>query len=230
MRQTAQRSDIVQFFIGAVVFAIVLFLIFRLPELVKLLGVPFSALPTVAGVMEPVAREEIAALTLAPRTIRVEHTFTEAGPYLVQTRDNDLLSFSSSEKIPSWLKVIDGAGNQLPVAVVWRGVRPYDTLLVPGRPSARFEIGAPGTYLLEYPNSQNEPTDIAVVPDRLVEREQALSRWYVGQLLVIVGAGYYWWRVRTAAVRRAKSAEKFSKRERDAAFRDYQQRRKKELE
>lgn len=164
-----------------------------LSDLVKLAGAPFLHIPDKLGLVRRVSRDEVSTISLDSSPTLLE--IRTPGPYVVFAADYDLLNITNllenAQALP-WLTVESLAtGERLAVSAVGRGLRPYDTSIVRGRPIYTFDIGAPGWYKLRHPLRH---TTISILPDYTSGKETLVVLVTILQMIAIVaipGLIYY---------------------------------------
>lgn len=166
---------------GAIVTGILLFVVFllivcSLSEVTKAAGSLFLYLPAKLGWIPEIERSEAAVIELRSPATTLE--FSRTGAYAVYTLDYDLLVISDqlAESTGNpWIEIYDAAtGQPVPVDYVRRGLIPFDSALVKGRPVFTFQIDRPGKYVVDY---IHRPAEIGIVPDVTVGREGLL--WFL---------------------------------------------------
>ena len=170
--------------LSVLVIVVGLILLCSASSVVKWVGAPFLVLPRVLGLLEPVHSDEIVAIPMTSSPTGV--TFPRAETYAVYVSDLDLLEVSNElvdTGSPPWLIVQRAAtGASIPVALVERGLLPYDEPRAPGRPVLLFEIPEPGTYALTHPR---RTSDLYLVPDRTTGREAVIVGSFGVQLALL---------------------------------------------
>ncbi len=189
--QNPKLSSIV---IGLVLAIIATMLLCSIGEVLKVAGAPFLFIPSILGLTSTLGPEDVHTISAAssPVTLRL----TQAGPYAVYLDDYDLLVTTDAlmaQNGHSWLKVTEAdTGDELPTTFIDRGVRPYDSPYVKGRPVIGFTIPHSGVYQLSMPRRN---VNIYVVPDYITGNETTLTLIYVVQIGLIAGViGYLYWR------------------------------------
>ncbi|NMC54169.1 MAG: hypothetical protein GYA48_11095 [Chloroflexi bacterium] len=181
--------------IASIVFLFLLAVFFSLSGVIKHTGNILLFLPSQFGLVRQVSPAEIQSVDLrAPSPYFIE--MNQPGPYAVFSGDASILidDAYSEENDGAWLRVKSQAtGENVKVARVERGIRPYDSPLAEGRPVFAFEISTPGAYELSYPPITWEAS-MTILPDYTTGKESLI--WLVMEiqiviLLGIVGAALY---------------------------------------
>ena len=178
---------------GILLLIAVLMCLCSLSDVVKLAGAPFLYLPDKLGLVRQVSRDEVRTISLDTSPTLLE--ISTPGPYVVFAADYDLLNITNlleDAQAPPWLTVESLAtGERLAVSAVERGLRPYDTSIVRGRPIYTFAIYTPGWLKLSHPIRH---TTISVLPDYTTGKETLIVLVTIIQMIGIVaipGLIYY---------------------------------------
>lgn len=179
--------------LGIALVVVMLVLLCSLSQVVKWVGTGFLYLPARLGIVRLVSADEAIPVDLSTQGNTIQ--FRSPGRYEVYVDDADLLiltdTMSSSGALP-WLKMTQvSTGATLPIEYVTRGLLPYDTPVVPGRPVFTVEIASPGAYQLTHTVRH---VTIWYVPDYTTGNESRFVGAIVVQvliLLMILGAVYY---------------------------------------
>ncbi len=175
------RSEWIQLALSLILVPVVLVLFFLYSTFfVKALGAPFLLLPSALGLIERASPADVIRVPTSPHAavFYVEHP----GRYVVYAddvfwrRDETHLDVRETALNPQhdWLRIQDvAAGEEVPVHRVRRGVRPYDEIVVKGRPMYTFYATHPGYYRAVYLYSP--PAYVAVIPDHVSGKEGLLS-------------------------------------------------------
>jgi hypothetical protein len=176
------RNIVIGIALSLILFVVV---IGRLPQIVKLVGLPLMVIPSSLGLAQTVAPADIQHMNLAESEGALE--IAKPGRYALYTADWDLLTVTETgmqQHNAPWLVVTSQAtGAQVPVTYVERGLRPYDTPFAPGRPVFTFEVPNWGVYTIQHPT---KPAQVAFVPDYTTGRERDLALFMTAEVLVIV--------------------------------------------
>jgi len=199
--QHIKPSSFRQIIIAVIAAAFLLALLFVLPEATKYVGATLLFIPEQLGLIERVSREEIQRVSLleAQPTIMLN----QAGRYTVYSGDMNLLSAKVKAQEP-WLIVrLQSTGKKASVHLIERGLRPYDSPIVKGRPMFVFDAPEPGVYEItnrlvkigtESPGSfkllnwsRDESGVISVVPDYTSGKETVITIAFVVEIGLIAG-------------------------------------------
>jgi hypothetical protein len=181
-------------FIAGIIFAVLLDLLWTLPDTVKQVGDFFLYIPSRFGFVQRVLPDEIITISskiTSPTLLEI----TKPGKYLVFADDADLLldNARADGKSSAILAIKSHTtGESVKVVSVERGIRPYDTPLTEGRPIFAFEITIPGSY--EITLLWFYSTSIAIVPDYITDKEPIILLTFVVQTIIILipfGIFYY---------------------------------------
>jgi hypothetical protein len=157
---------------------LIVLLLFFLPTLTKGIGGVLFFLPGKLGVAPEISSASIQMLSRNG----LDSTVTlDRGSYAIYTEDETLLRGAMGGGTP-WLTV-SGVEGEIPVSSVRRGLRPYDTALVPGRPIYHFTIEERGAYRLFHPSRD---TPLSVVPFYTPAQEQRIWLSYLAQVAIVV--------------------------------------------
>ena len=198
---------------GIVVFILLLAFFSILPSAVKWAGYPLLYLPARLGLVRQVAPADVQNFDLAAFSSQV--VASEAGRYAIYTADRELLELDIAAQ-RAWLKVTSQVtGESVPVELVVRGLRPYDTPYAPGRPVLSFAVDTPGVY--EFSRlSLTPPEFVAVVPDYVTGKERVILFLALLQLAVVLGPpAYFLARRRLARLHEAKVTQALQRAEAD---------------
>lgn len=171
--------------LGIALVVIVLVFLCSLSQVVKWIGAAFLYLPDRLGLVRMVTADEAIPVDLASQsnTIRIP----AAGRYEVFVADYDLLKLSddmSAGGALPWLKITRaGTDATLPIAYVTRGLVPYDTPVVPGRPVLAVEVSEAGEYVLLHTVRR---VTIWIVPDYTTGNESRILGVIAAQVLILM--------------------------------------------
>ncbi len=149
--------------------------------------------------------DEAIPVDLATQDNKIQ--FKAPGRYEVFVADADLLILTdtmSASGAPPWLKMTHvSTGAMLPVEYVTRGLLPYDTPVVPGRPVFAVEVSGAGEVELRHTVRR---VTIWFVPDYTTGNESRFVGVIVAQVLVllIILGGVYFRRQQTKQERLAQ--------------------------
>lgn len=180
-------------------------------EVVKYVGVPFMVIPNALGLIETVEEEEVIQVAGSNGSTRMLE-IDRAGQFLIY--------------LPAWQQssleetrvIISDEDGEIPVYLLERGTRPYDTTAVNGYPNYWFKVHRPGNYEVTIINAGEdsfEVLDIAIVPDYISGNEAVFNWTFVTQILVIVSiilAFLLFLRIRTRKLRIQAEQEQQRKR------------------
>ncbi len=193
--------------VGIVIVLVAVMLICALGDVLKIVGSPFLFIPGALGIIQTVGPEDVRTVEMAdsPTIVRL----MQPGLYAVYTDDADLLTITDSlinANANPWLKVkaLDN-GEKIPVTLIDRGLRLYDTPYARGRPIINFAITRPGAYELTYPRRN---ITMSIVPDYTTGHETMLAFIYLAQIALVVGILVFFWRRRTRTERTAAKTER----------------------
>ncbi len=164
---------------------IVLILLCSLSQTVKWIGAGLLYLPDRLGFIRVVKASEVVPVDLSQQSNGVD--FTTAGRYQVFVDDLDLLKLTDDMAIgnaPPWMTVTSAdTGARLDLTYVQRGLLPYDTPVVPGRPVLAFVVSEPGEYTLVHTTRR---VTVWLVPDYTTGSEGKILGAMGAQVLVIL--------------------------------------------
>jgi hypothetical protein len=188
MAQPTYRSPRLTSVIGGILLALVLLIsLCMMGSVVKSVGAAVYFLPARLGVLPDVRAADVAVLDMQHSPSML--AFARAGRYHVYTADLTLLETASlldASSVKPWMVVRSASsGVEVPVTVVARGVRPYDTPYAPGRPILAFTLPGPGQYTLSHPSRQAK---MAIVPDQTTGKESLFLIAAVAELTLLCGA------------------------------------------
>jgi hypothetical protein len=169
--------------LGILLFVAFLLTICTLSEVTKFAGWPFLYLPSRLGILPQAERADTLALPLnkAPSTLE----FTRTGRYAVYAIDYDLLQITdmlAEKDAEPWLRLQAPDGQEIHLNYVRRGLRPYDTPFLQGRPIFSFKIDQPGVYTLIHPA---RPVSIGLTPDYTTGHEKLIVFLFVAQFAIL---------------------------------------------
>ncbi|MAT41665.1 MAG: hypothetical protein CL609_04935 [Anaerolineaceae bacterium] len=179
-RPTSGRAII----LGIIAFIILLSIFCGLSEVLKTVGSPFLLIPQQLNIIPKVTRADVMEFEMrqSPVEVQLERT----GEYAVYTKDIDLLIITDQileAQGNPWFNLIDqSTGEKLDVKFVKRGLIPFDSSLVKGRPVYIFDITHPGNYQFSFPRRY---ATIYVLPDNIVGNESTVFVFVVIQLVIL---------------------------------------------
>ncbi len=185
------------------------------PEALKLVGALFLFIPEKLGIVQQATGEEAHIIALDSYTTQLD--IAQPGRYAVYTADMHLLR-AALNATRAWLLVsAQETGEQVPVSVVDRGLRPYDTPVVRGRPIFTFEIETPGAYEVSHPR-RDASAIMSIVPDYTTGHETAVALSYLAQMAFIAGLVGVFYHRRGRTTRSRIKAWQREKRSQSEAF------------
>ena len=152
-------------------------------ETIKWLGAPFLIIPSALGIYHPVSSAEVWDIALYGGDPQID--ITAPGPYTLYSNDTNVLMRANmlDDMHSVWitLKSVDGQ-REISGTNVTRGVRPYDSVAVRGRPIVLFEVAQAGAYDLTYSRQSGQVT---LIRDDSVGRESTLVLVMLAQPVVL---------------------------------------------
>ncbi|MCC6147376.1 MAG: hypothetical protein IT308_07395 [Anaerolineaceae bacterium] len=211
------QPKITSIVIGIAISIVLLGLFLSLGEVVKILGAPFLIIPAQLGLVEKVTAGDIINFRLNTRETTLK--FNAPGRYALYTADLDLLEITNSLEqsgAQPWLRIEPQAGGKgLEVQFVRRGLSPFDSALVRGRPVFTFVIEKPGVYVLRHTARK---AAVAILPDVITGKEGILTLAYITQIgIIAVSGGFFFFRARRQHLKRIQEIQQL-KRIRGEAF------------
>jgi len=179
-RPTSARAII----LGIIAFIILMSIVCGLSEVLKTVGSPFLFIPQQLNIIPKVTRADVMEYEMRQSPVEVQ--LQRTGEYAVYTKDIDLLIITdqilAAEGNP-WFNLVDlSTGEKLEVQFVNRGLIPFDSALVKGRPVYIFNIQKPGNYQFSFPRRY---ATIYVLPDNIVGNESTVFVFVIIQLVIL---------------------------------------------
>jgi hypothetical protein len=164
---------------------IIVVLLCSLADVVKLIGAPLLFFPAKLGLIQDVTSDDVVNVRLATTPSRFN--LHQPGPYAIYEGDIDLLeltdAMAKSHAAP-WVKIKAlSTGESIPVMYVERGLLPFDSALVRGRPIFTFNITTPGTY--EMSHVTRPASSLSVLPDAVTGHEAVIVLAAIVQLAIL---------------------------------------------
>jgi hypothetical protein len=164
---------------------VILIMVWFIGDVIKWTGAPLLVLPTQLGLIRQVTPDQVLTIDMAPGKTSVQ--LPAPGAYVVYADVKQFLFTPSAsdpkEAMMKWVTLTSGTtGSAIPSTGVKRGLMPYDTPFVPGRPVLTFAITAAGTYTAITPR---RPATIAILPDYVTENERTIQIAMLLQLGVL---------------------------------------------
>jgi len=169
--------------IGLALIGLVLMFIVTPIETVKRLGAPLLVLPSTIGLYHTPAPEEIQTIIMHQGRPRIN--INTPGPYVLYTDEQTMLQranmFDDAQR--SWLTLRSLSDqHEINGINITRGVLPYDSAFISGRPIVRFEIDQPGTYEMIYARQSGT---VYFLPDPTKAQENRVVLAMLGQLVLL---------------------------------------------
>jgi hypothetical protein len=177
--------------LGIALFLIMVVFLCSLADVVKLLGAPLLFFPAKLGLIQDVTAEDVVNVKLATTPSRFN--LYRPGLYAIYEGDLDLLeltdALAKSHAIP-WVKIKAlSTGESIPVMYVERGLLPFDSALVRGRPIFAFNITTPGTY--EMAHITRPALSVSILPDAVTGHEALIVIAAIVQLAILSSPAIY---------------------------------------
>jgi hypothetical protein len=171
--------------VAATVFVVLLTMVWFIGDVIKWIGAPLLVLPTQLGLIRQVTPDQVLTIDMASGKTSVQ--LPAPGAYVVYADVKQFLFTPSApdpeEAMMKWVTLTaDTTGSAIPSTGVERGLMPYDTPFVPGRPVLTFTITAAGTYTAITPR---RPATIAILPDYVTGNERTIQIAMLLQLGVL---------------------------------------------
>lgn len=186
--------------LGICLAVVLLVLLCRLGDLVKIAGTILLWPPKLLGLVEQVQPGQVKVFDLQQK----DNTWQviQPGRYAVYTANDRLLEMSAMLEASgeTWLEITAADGTPLQVDPVNRGVGFMDSPFVPGRPVYTVEVAGAGLYSLVHPHPAAQMT---IVPDYVTGRELVIVL-VLGLELVAVGGVIAWFFYRRRRKRRGR--------------------------
>lgn len=208
--------------LGIVVAFIVILAFGYLADIVKWAGATLLFIPARLGIIQQVSQAEIVPVDFSSTPTRV--TFPVAGQYAFYTADYSLLVITDnliSTGGQPWLNITSTSGERIPVAFIDRGLMPYDTPLVRGRPIFAVTIDKPGTYTVAHPS--RPLLTVHFVRDYVSGQEDVhVLLLSLEVLAVVLVFGFIYYRRRAKKERVFQAARREKRRQVDAFWKERQ--------
>ena len=178
-------------FLGIALFLIGVVLLCSLAEVIKLLSAPLLFIPAKLGLIQDVTADDVITVKLATTPSRFN--LYRPGPYAIYESDVDILeitdALAKSHAAP-WVKINAlSTGESIPVTYVERGLLPFDSALVRGRPIFAFNITTPGTY--EMSHITRPTSSVSILPDAVTGHETLIVIAAIVQLAILLSPAIY---------------------------------------
>ena len=187
--------------LGISLAVILLVLLCRLGDIVKVAGTLLLWPPHLLGLVEQVQPDQVQAFDLQQK----DNTWQVAQPgrYAVYTASDKLLEMSALLEASgnTWLQVVAADGAPVQVDPVHRGLGIMDSILIPGRPVYTMVVPDAGRYTLVHPHPVAE---FAIVPD-YVSGHEVVIYLVIGLELLAVGGLMVWFIRQRRRLRRQRS-------------------------
>lgn len=187
--------------LGISLAVVLLVLLCRLGDMVKIAGTIMLWPPSQIGLVEQVQPGQVQVFDLQQK----DNTWqvVQPGRYAVYTSNDRLLEMSTLLEASgeTWLEITAADGTPLPVDTVHRGVGIMDSPFAPGRPVYTVVVADPGLYSLIHPHPVAK---MAIVPDYVTGREPVIVL-VLGLELLAVGGVIVWFFYRRRRQRRGRS-------------------------
>jgi hypothetical protein len=171
------------FLLAGVIIAIILAMLWSIADVVKWAGAPFTILPAQLGLIRQVTRDQVVTIDMTPGQTTIH--LPTPGTYVIYA-DMKQLMFAPRDPKDATMKLVTLAsgttGAHVPLRIVERGLMPYDTPFVPGRPVLTFTITRAGAYTVSTPR---QAATIAILPDYITGNEQTIGTMALLQLGVL---------------------------------------------
>lgn len=184
MSHDPQSPKIRSIVLGICLAVVLLLLLCRLGDLVKIAGTILLWPPRLLGLVQQVQPGQVQVFDLQQK----DNTWQviQPGRYMVYTANDRLLEMSAMLEASgeTWLEVTAADGTPLQVDLVHRGVGIMDSPFAPGRPVYTVAVANAGLYSLVHPH----PTaQMAIVPDYVTGREVVIYLVLALELLAVGG-------------------------------------------
>ncbi len=172
--------------LGIALFLILVVFVCSLADVVKLIGAPLLFFPAKLGLIQDVTSDDVVNVKLATTPSRFN--LYRPGPYAIYESDIDLLELTdamSKSHTSPWVKIKAlSTGESIPVMYVERGLLPFDSALVRGRPIFTFDITTPGTY--EMSHITRPASTVSILPDAVTGHEALIVFAAIIQLATVL--------------------------------------------
>ncbi len=153
------------------------------PEGYKWGGSLFLYLPEKIGMLQPASSDEVLTFRLDPSRFNIIHIH-QPGSYFLYTDDYSILQSAITTESSLIVAKSATTGEAISLKSVSRGLRPYDTPHVTGRPINRFDIEQAGEYQFTIVSNGRNNT-VSIVPDYIGQNENTFVLAYIIQLLLL---------------------------------------------
>ncbi len=172
--------------LGIALFLIGIMLLCSLAEVIKLLSAPLLFFPAKLGLIQDVTADDVVTVKLATTPSRFN--LYQPGLYAIYESDIDILeltdALAKSHATP-WVKIKAlSTGESIPVTYVERGLLPFDSALVRGRPIFTFNVTTPGTY--EMSHITRPTSSVSILPDAITGHEPLIVIAALVQLAILL--------------------------------------------
>jgi hypothetical protein len=177
--------------LGSVLFLLLIAILLRSAEVIKLIGSPLLFLPEKLHLIECLHAYDVARVDSDGR-LEVILNSSSSGRFAIYTGNTTLLLNTNArlaEEKPPTIHVTEAnGGNEIPVYYFERSLRFFDTRFARGRPIYGFQIERPGTYVISSPSIE---ATIYIVPDYTTDKEGMLTAAYLIQAgILLTPAGF----------------------------------------
>jgi len=193
--------------LGISLFVLATLSFFRIPDIVKYMGMTLMFIPAKLGIIEMVMPGDVVPIPIdqSPSTVMI----TNPGHYAFYTSNLDLLSINDAiagTDTKPWLNMqAIETEKKVDLTMVERGLSFFDTPFARGRPVILFTIAEPGTYHMQHPT---RPGDyMYLVPDVTTGKETYLIFVVFVEIVIVVGAVGFAFRKRIATNRQKRKEE-----------------------
>lgn len=166
------------------------YLFINLAETLKWLGAPFLLLPDALGIIERPAKDEtLEIVSLDGETFTFE--LAKPGSYLVYVSAKGGIILISDLNL-----TLNGPEGRVPVVMINKGAKPYDTPLLRGYAGFRFVIEEAGSYRLYVQNAAPRQIAVLGIAYDYITGHESVFAWsmvvQVGVVLAVAGLVFYW--------------------------------------
>jgi hypothetical protein len=186
-----QTPTIRSILLGIALFLIGVVLLCSLAEVIKLLSAPLLFFPAKLGLIQDVTADDVITVKLATTPSRFN--LYRPGAYVIYQSDVDILELTDAlgkSHATPWVKIKTlNTGESIPVTYVERGLLPFDSALVRGRPIFTFNITTPGTY--EMSHLTRPTSSLSILPDAITGHETLIVVAAIVQLAILFSPVIY---------------------------------------
>lgn len=188
-KQTTLPQFILNLCGGLLLGSLIIYLFLNLAEAIKWLGAPFLLLPDAMNIVERPTRDEtVEIVSLDGETTTFE--LTNPGPYLIYISAKGGVVLISDLTL-----ILNGPEGRIPVIMINKGAKPYDTPLLHGYAGFRFVIEQAGSYRLHVQNAASDQIAVFGIVYDYITGNEATFAWAMGIqitiVLVVAGLVYY---------------------------------------